>query len=212
MEDNRSGERRYELKILVADPDHRRRAALARPLALEGLIVSEAASAGEVAARLAEMTPATTFDALIVDVELAGEREDMVLIVESLRRSTAAPILLTCSRRSFDVALAGMRAGATTLVTHPVRLSRLLVGLATAFAEQAHTRVTPRRPSTSVLSPRQRMVAELLVDGHTNKEIGRALGITERTVEAHRREIMARMRVKTFADFVRVFLNLEKAT
>jgi FixJ family two-component response regulator len=211
MEDHRSGERRYELSILVADPDHRRRAALARPLALEGLLVSEAASASEVIGRVGETT-GQTLDALILDVDLAGEGDEMASFIQSVRSLTQAPILLTCSRRSFDVALTGMKTGATTLVTHPVRLSRLLVRLATAFAEQARTRVVRRRPPASVLSPRQRMVAELLVDGHTNKEIGRALGITERTVEAHRREIMSRMGVKTFADFVRVFLNLEKAT
>jgi FixJ family two-component response regulator len=211
MEEHQPSERGYELSILVADPDHRRRAALARPLALEGLLVSEAASASEVSSRLGEAA-GQAHDALILDVDLAREDQDIAALVEALRELTQVPILLTCSRRSFDLALVGIKAGATTLVTHPVRLSRLLVRLATAFAEQARTRPVRHRPPASVLSPRQRMVAELLVDGHTNKEIGRALGITERTVEAHRREIMVRMKVKTFADFVRVILNLEKLT
>jgi DNA-binding NarL/FixJ family response regulator len=209
---HRSGERRYEFSILVADPDNRRRAALARPLALEGFRVSEAASSSELRARIAETAgQATTVDAVILGVGLAADEQAIAALITSVRQLTHAILLIT-SRQHFDLAIAGMKAGATILVTHPVRLSRLLVRLAMALVEHAPTgAVVGHKPPSSVLSPRQRMVAEMLVDGYSNKEIGRALMITERTVEAHRRNIMTRMGTDTFAEFVRAFLSAEPA-
>lgn len=52
------------------------------------------------------------------------------------------------------------------------------------------------------LSPRQKDVALLLVEGLTNAEIGQRLGITIHTVKAHRAEIMRRMEVESFAELV----------
>jgi DNA-binding NarL/FixJ family response regulator len=52
------------------------------------------------------------------------------------------------------------------------------------------------------LSPRQREVCLLLVDGLTNTEIAEHLGLTVHTVKAHRAEVMRRMEAHTFADLV----------
>lgn len=67
--------------------------------------------------------------------------------------------------------------------------------------------VTPedaRDLGDSALTPRQRQVAAMLAAGHTNQEIGRALGISVRTVEAHRGHVMQRLGVGTRSELVRM--------
>ena len=59
----------------------------------------------------------------------------------------------------------------------------------------------------SRLTPREEEVAELIADGASNKEVGRRLGISPRTVELHRAHLMAKLRAKNAADLVRIVLS-----
>ncbi len=58
------------------------------------------------------------------------------------------------------------------------------------------------RQRFAALSPRQKDVALLLVDGLTNTEIAQRLGVTVHTIKAHRAEVMRRMEVDSFAELV----------
>ncbi len=53
------------------------------------------------------------------------------------------------------------------------------------------------------LTARQRTVVRLLALGKTNKEVAAALGISVKTVEAHRTQIMSRLNLQTFSELVR---------
>jgi two-component system response regulator FixJ len=57
------------------------------------------------------------------------------------------------------------------------------------------------------LTKREREILERLAQGRSNKVIAHDLGISVRTVEAHRANVMAKMRVKNLAELVRMFLN-----
>jgi DNA-binding CsgD family transcriptional regulator len=57
------------------------------------------------------------------------------------------------------------------------------------------------------LTPREREVLERLVAGASNKEVGRALGISPRTVEVHRARIMGKLGARNAADLVRIALS-----
>ena len=52
------------------------------------------------------------------------------------------------------------------------------------------------------LTPRQRQVLDLIVAGHPNKRVAHRLGICEKTVEAHRAQVMEKMEARSFADLV----------
>ena len=52
------------------------------------------------------------------------------------------------------------------------------------------------------LTPRQRQVLDLIVAGHPNKRVAHRLGISEKTVEAHRAQVMEKMEARSFADLV----------
>ena len=57
------------------------------------------------------------------------------------------------------------------------------------------------------LTPREREVLEQIVSGSSNKETGRNLGVSPRTVEVHRARIMAKLGAKNAADLVRIALS-----
>ena len=58
------------------------------------------------------------------------------------------------------------------------------------------------------LTPRERDVFEKLITGASNKEAGRRLGISPRTIEIHRARILKKLSVKSVADMVRMAMRL----
>jgi DNA-binding CsgD family transcriptional regulator len=61
--------------------------------------------------------------------------------------------------------------------------------------------------AVSELTPREREVAALIADGASNKEAGRRLGISPRTVELHRAHAMEKLGARSAADLVRIVLS-----
>jgi DNA-binding CsgD family transcriptional regulator len=61
--------------------------------------------------------------------------------------------------------------------------------------------------AVSELTPREREVAQLIADGASNKEAGRRLGISPRTVELHRAHVMEKLGARNAADLVRIVLS-----
>jgi DNA-binding NarL/FixJ family response regulator len=62
-------------------------------------------------------------------------------------------------------------------------------------------------PKPDVLSPREREVLRWIADGRANKEIGALLGISTRTVEAHRDSLMKKLGIRTVAGLTRYCLE-----
>jgi two-component system, LuxR family, response regulator FixJ len=61
--------------------------------------------------------------------------------------------------------------------------------------------------SVSELTRREQEVAALIADGASNKEAGRRLGISPRTVELHRAHVMEKLGARNAADLVRIVLS-----
>lgn len=78
--------------------------------------------------------------------------------------------------------------------------------VAEAFAKggaQADTSVAPDRPSRSRLTPREREVVQLLAEGKSNKEVAQHLGISVKTAETHRANIMLKLNFHSVTELVR---------
>jgi FixJ family two-component response regulator len=68
------------------------------------------------------------------------------------------------------------------------------------------------RARFELLTPRERQVMELVVDGRLNKEVGGELGISEITVKAHRGRVMQKLQAGSLADLVRMATSLGYST
>lgn len=127
-------------------------------------------------------------DVLLLDVKLG--RESGLDLLPAARTSTTAVIVLT----AFDYPpylAAAHRLGAAGFVVKSAPLATLVDAIRRVAAGGL---VFDRRPGEVVaLTPRERSVMVLLVEGHSNDQIATALGITSRTVEAHLARLFERV-------------------
>jgi FixJ family two-component response regulator len=101
-----------------------------------------------------------------------------------------------------------MKAGAIEFLTKPVDRDALIAAIRTAFARDRENRkhqanLSELQNRFLLLSPREREVLPLVVAGFLNKQSAAMLGITEVTLQIHRRQIMRKMAAASFADLVR---------
>jgi DNA-binding NarL/FixJ family response regulator len=87
-----------------------------------------------------------------------------------------------------------------SLTQHKTYLSSSLAEMLIEGYLKSSSRPVNGRPA---LTARQRTVVRLLALGKTNKEVAAALGISVKTVEAHRTQIMSRLNLQTFSELVR---------
>src|SRR5215211_7342975 len=102
-----------------------------------------------------------------------------------------------------------IKAGAEDLLTKPVAKDRLVEAIELALARSRtardkHEQLDDLRKLVGHLSPRERQVFERVVRGKMNKEIARELGTTERTIKAHRQQVMKKMKVTSLAELVMI--------
>jgi two-component system, LuxR family, response regulator FixJ len=112
------------------------------------------------------------------------------------------------------MAVQAMKAGAVDFIEKPFkneflleRVQRSLTRAVAARKEQdQHGDATARVAS---LTPREREVMDMLIQGKRNKIIASDLGISNRTVEAHRAKIMEKMQARSLSDVVRLSFEAE---
>ena len=112
---------------------------------------------------------------------------------------------------AIPAAVAAMRAGAIDFIEKPFDATAVPARLRAALESPPFRDMSPRpamngRLAHASLTPRERDVAALIADAASNKEAGRRLGISPRTVEVHRARIMTKLGAKNTADLVRIVL------
>ena len=104
-------------------------------------------------------------------------------------------------------AVRAIKSGAEDFMTKPVRSEELLESIRRAIARhdterKRQQRVRDGRALLESLTPREREVFDLIVQGKMNKQAAHALGITERTVKAHRERVLSKLGARSVADLV----------
>jgi len=117
------------------------------------------------------------------------------------------PIVFLTGHADVPTTVRAMKAGADDFLIKPVSSEKLLHAIEKAIAhhEQIRSRTDALavvRSRIATLTPREREVFGLVVRGKTNKQIGSALGATERTIKAHRHRVMEKTDVQTLAELV----------
>ncbi|MEP6830486.1 MAG: response regulator FixJ [Rhizomicrobium sp.] len=144
---------------------------------------------------------------LLTDIRMP-DMDGLELQTQVMTRLKGLPVIVMTGHGDVPLAVKAMRAGAIDFLEKPFEDVLLLDCIkralqAGAVSAEDSGRVFEARQAVASLTPREREVLNLLVDGHPNKVVAHRLGISPRTVEVHRKRVMDKMRACTVADLVR---------
>ena len=123
------------------------------------------------------------------------------------------PIIFITGHGDVPMAVEAMRHGAVDFLRKPVGEQDLLERIEQALSQESgewNQKLDRNDLQIRIesLTEREREVFELVATGLANKAIAANLGISERTVEVHRSQVMKKLEVRTLADLVRIYLQL----
>jgi DNA-binding NarL/FixJ family response regulator len=124
---------------------------------------------------------------------------DLPLVAEAFRAGASGYILKLCDADEFVKAIQYVASGVTYIT--PLLAGDLVSSILTT-KETENSRAT-------TLTVRQREVLQLLAEGKTMKEIASLLGISTRTAESHKYEIMRQLGVQTTAGLIRYAVQIK---
>lgn len=148
---------------------------------------------------------------VLLDLQLPG-MNGLELQQQLLAAAESIPVIMLTGHASIETAVKAMRAGAFTYLEKPVSPPELQQQVRAAVAfdlrqrEQAAERGEALQRVAS-LSERERQVMNLLVDAHTPKRIAARLGISPKTVEFHRANLLAKMKLDGVSELIRFSLS-----
>jgi two-component system response regulator FixJ len=125
------------------------------------------------------------------------------------------PVIVITGGGDIPTAMRALKAGAVDVIENPFDGQRLLAAIENALTGSAlaswarEARAAAAR--IAALSPRERQVLEALAAGRQSKEIARDLGLSVRTVEAHRARMMGRLGARRLAEAIRCAILAELA-
>ncbi len=131
-----------------------------------------------------------------------------------LEQGSNLPIIFITGHGDIPMAVEAMRRGALDFIRKPFREHDLLerINEALDIDEDSHRKERYRQAfaeKLATLSEREKEVFDRVADGQMNKVIAGDLGISERTVEVHRGQVMKKLDVKTLAQLVRIKIDME---
>ena len=147
---------------------------------------------------------------VLLDIRMPGM--DGLQVLEAIGSKTRMhAVLMLSSHGDVSTAVSAIRAGAIDFIEKPFsigplisRIRELQDVIRTWQAERDATADAKNR--LNLLTEREREVAQQLAAGLSNKEIARKMGLSPRTVEAHRARLMKRLKISSLAEVVRLFL------
>lgn len=178
--------------------------ALSRLLGSAGYVVS----AFDTAQNFLDSEHAAAAGCIVLD--LAMPRMDGLAVQQALKEcGSALPIIFLTGHGDIDTGVRAMKLGAFDFLTKPVDDERLIAAVHAAF-ERNHQLRNDRTERDEILqrlaglTPREREVLSLVVEGKLNKQVAADLGTVEKTIKVHRARVMAKMKVRTLAELVRL--------
>jgi two-component system response regulator FixJ len=157
-----------------------------------------------------ESLPKIKLGCIVTDVRMPGMNG--IDLLKRLRQlNIAMPVIVITGHGDVPLAVEAMKGGAADFLEKPFDDDVLLAAIRVALNVQAtdserHASRTAIHNKLAVLSNREREVLEGLVAGHPNKTIAYDLGISPRTVEIYRANVMTKMEANSLSDLVRMAL------
>ena len=190
------------LKVFIADDDGAVRDALALIFELDGFSVKTFPEGSSLLNAVAGHRP----DCIILDVHMPGRSGLDVL--QELGPGFAAPIFMISGQGDIPMAVEAIKKGAHDFIEKPFDADTVVSRVREALEARARVGTNGTGlhafPGEDQLTPREREVLVQIAEGASNKEAGRHLGISPRTIEVHRARIMEKLGARNTADLVRI--------
>lgn len=196
--------------VYVVDDDEAVRDSLTWLLESNGYLVRCHASAERFLQSL-QSTDKSTISCVILDVRMPG-MSGLELQERLISENLPMPISFITGHGDVSMAVSTMKKGAIDFIEKPFKENELctLVEKMLAKARTDYSQANQRKTTQGLLGKltgRERQVLERIVAGRLNKQIADDLGISIKTVEAHRANIMEKLNVNTVADLLRLALS-----
>jgi len=152
---------------------------------------------------------------LVLDIRMPG-MSGLELQEHLLKQHDPLPIIFITGHGDIPMAVEAMKKGAVDFIRKPFRDQELLDRIQEALSHDAEHRAQQAdldaiRAREASLTPREREVFARVAEGQANKVVAIDLGISERTVEIHRSQVMQKMQARNLADLVRMQIRLDQA-
>lgn len=193
--------------VHIIDDDEAVRDSLALLLQLKGYktAVFESAEAflGAYGARMA--------GCILLDVRMSG-MSGLALQAELERRGITLPVIIITAHGDTASTRAAFKGGAIDFIEKPIDNVLLLAAIETAVdRDRKQRRAYDQRAEIAAqldrLTPREREVLDLVVDGQHNREIAAKLDISPRTVEVYKARMMEKLQVRRSSELIRLILG-----
>lgn len=196
--------------VYVVDDDEAVRDSLTWLLESNGYLVRCHASAERFLQSL-QSTDKSTISCVILDVRMPG-MSGLELQERLISENLPMPISFITGHGDVSMAVSTMKKGAVDFIEKPFKENELctLVEKMLTKARTDYSQANQRKTTQGLLGKltgRERQVLERIVAGRLNKQIADDLGISIKTVEAHRANIMEKLNVNTVADLLRLALS-----
>lgn len=150
--------------------------------------------------------------AVVLDVRMPGI-SGLTVLDTLVAQGVDQPVIMLTGHGTVDMCRRAFKAGAAEFLEKPVNDELLIEALQNAVRQHVRSRERHQadraaRERYAQLSEREREVLGLIVAGLTNKEIGRALDLSPRTVETHRANLFAKLQAESLALLIRQYAAL----
>jgi FixJ family two-component response regulator len=202
-------------EIFVVDDDPAIRETLSMVLSAAGYQVICFADGAALLAVARSRTPCC----MLIDVHIPG-RSGLDILQELHGEDYPAPIFMISGQGDIAMAVSAIKNGALDFIEKPFRGSEIVGRLDEAIGAYARRRADNSAasvaslhfPGREPLTRREREVLEQFVSGASNKLAGRQLGISPRTIEDHRANIMKKLGARNAADLIRIVMTTARAS
>ena len=194
--------------VHLVDDDEAIRRSASFMLKTSGFIVQTFVSGSELL-KQRELAPGC----ILLDVRMPDM--DGIEVQQALHaRGVTFPVIVMTGHGDIDVAVQAMKHGAVDFIEKPFEKAVLLAAIEEGFArieniDRNRTLATDARVMLEALTPRERDVLLGLARGYPNKTIGFNLGISRRTVEIHRANLMTKLGVASLSGALRIAFAAE---
>ena len=202
-------------EIFVVDDDPAIRETLSVVLSAGGYDVICFADGAALLAVARTRTPSC----ILLDVHIPG-KSGLDILKELHGEDYPAPIFLISGQGDIAMAVTAIKSGALDFIEKPFRGREIVARLEEAIGayERRHSENTASKissmhfPGREPLTRREREVLAQFSSGASNKEAGRQLGISPRTIEDHRANIMKKLGARNAADLIRIVMTAQRAS